>query len=100
MVYSSDKTGIFNIYRLNLGSKESVQLTNVLGGAFMPAVNAAGQLAFASYTSSGYKIALMNEARQLQNMPVYARSAEQRGESVVKLTSASDGSQFDWQSLR
>ena len=56
LIYSSDETGIYNLYSLNLVSKEKKQLTNVLGGAFMPDINSNGDLAYAGYTSLGYKI--------------------------------------------
>ncbi|MBI2620085.1 MAG: PD40 domain-containing protein [Ignavibacteriales bacterium] len=59
LYYSSDRTGIFNIWSYNLETGDSEQITNVLGGAFLPTVNAPGDLVFATYTSDGYKIALL-----------------------------------------
>lgn len=56
LIYSSDETGIYNLYSLNLETKEKKQLTNVLGGAFMPEVDASGNIVYAGYISSGYKI--------------------------------------------
>ncbi len=56
LIFSSDETGIYNIYSLNLQTKEKKQLTNVIGGAFMPDINADGDIVYADYTSSGYKI--------------------------------------------
>jgi hypothetical protein len=56
IIYSSDVTGIFNIYKYNLITKENAQLTNVTGGAFMPSINSEGDLVYAGYTSKGYKI--------------------------------------------
>lgn len=56
LIYSSDETGIFNLYSLNLKSKEKRQLTNVLGGAFMADVSDNGDIVYAGYTSTGYKI--------------------------------------------
>ena len=56
IVYSSDETGIFNLYKYNIASEEKTQLTNVTGGAFMPSVNTNGDIVYAGYTSSGYKI--------------------------------------------
>ena len=56
LIYASDETGIYNIYSLNLSTKEKKQLTNVIGGAFMPDVSESGDLTFAGYTSTGYKI--------------------------------------------
>ncbi len=58
--FSWDKTGIFNIYSKDLESGETQQLTNVLGGAFMASVNDRGELAFANFTSEGYKISLLS----------------------------------------
>ena len=63
-VYSSDETGIFNLYLYNIEKKESKRLTNVLGGAFMPSINANGDIAYAGYTSSGYKIFYINKNEQ------------------------------------
>ncbi|MBI5647164.1 MAG: PD40 domain-containing protein [Ignavibacteriae bacterium] len=59
LIYASDRTGIFNIYRRELASGRDEQLTNVVGGAFMPAVDARGNVAYAAYTASGYKLALL-----------------------------------------
>ncbi len=56
LIYASDESGIFNIYKMNLKTKESKQLTNVIGGAFMPDVNKDGNIVYAGYTSTGYKI--------------------------------------------
>lgn len=56
LYYSSDETGIFNIYSYDLITKEKQKLTNVIGGAFMPAVDSKGNIAYAGYTSDGYKI--------------------------------------------
>ncbi|MBI4548846.1 MAG: PD40 domain-containing protein [Ignavibacteriae bacterium] len=101
IIYSSDKTGIFNLYQLDLSTKEVTQLTNVVGGAFMPSMNAQGMLAFASYTSSGYKISLFEQPRPLHNPPVYIPIVERT--IPLKLASASKdvGNQsFNWQVLR
>lgn len=56
IIYSSDKKGIFNLFVYNLKTGVSRQITNVVGGAFMPAVSFKGELAYAGYTSTGYKI--------------------------------------------
>ena len=57
--FASDKTGIFNICTYDVQSKSVEQVSNVLGGAFMPSVNQAGDVAFASYTSGGFKLNLL-----------------------------------------
>jgi len=57
LFFSWNRNGIFNIYCINLTTGELKQLTNVLGGAFLPAVNKENKLVYVSYTSTGYKIA-------------------------------------------
>lgn len=57
--FSANPTGIFNIYAYNLTNDNISQLTNVLGGAFMPSVDTNGNLVYSQYESTGYKIALM-----------------------------------------
>jgi len=64
LYFSSDRTGIFNIYSMNLQTRRTSRLTNVLGGAFLPSVNAAGDLVYASYSSSGYSVAWMPASDQ------------------------------------
>jgi Tol biopolymer transport system component len=62
IIFSSDETGIFNIYKYNISTNVKEQLTNVKGGAFMSAKNLQGDYIYAGYTSSGYKIfSLRNE---------------------------------------
>ncbi len=53
--FSSDLTGIFNIYQKNLTDNVIERLTTVTGGAFMPFVRA-DTLYFAEYRHDGYKI--------------------------------------------
>ncbi len=64
LIYVSDETGIFNIYKYDFNSKEKKQLTNVLGSAFMPAVSDSGDILYSGYTSSGYKIFYINPEQQ------------------------------------
>ena len=63
--YSAAEGGVFNIFSRAISAKTSQQITNVLGGAFLPTANAEGDLAFASYTSGGYKIAYLHQPRPL-----------------------------------
>jgi Tol biopolymer transport system component len=67
MIFASDRTGIFNLFSYEFSTGETVQLTNVLGGAFMPSIGPEGALAFASYTSTGYKIAVLSKATLVAN---------------------------------
>lgn len=58
--YSSNETGIFNIYSYDLNTHSVKQLTNVLGGAFMPDIDNDGNLVYSSYKSTGFKISRIN----------------------------------------
>ena len=59
--FSSDRSGIFNLYAYDLDHKKISQVSNVLGGAFMPTVTPDGNaIAFANYSSNGFDIHVMD----------------------------------------
>ncbi|MEA1939441.1 MAG: BamA/TamA family outer membrane protein, partial [Candidatus Caldatribacteriota bacterium] len=58
--FSSDRTGIYNIFAFSSSNKKLYQITNVLGGAFEPSLSPDGkQLAYIEYHASGYELHLM-----------------------------------------
>ncbi len=60
LLFSSDRTGIYNIFAFSLPDKKLYQITNVLGGAFQPAISPDGtQLAFIEYHATGYELHLI-----------------------------------------
>jgi len=60
LFFSSDRTGIYNIFAFSPPDKKLYQVTNVLGGAFQPAISPDGkQLAFIEYHATGYELHLM-----------------------------------------
>ncbi|MHB8836077.1 MAG: TolB family protein, partial [Candidatus Methylomirabilia bacterium] len=62
LFFSSDTTGIFNIFAWDAATAEIVQVTNVIGGAFSPAPSPDGRrLAFTDYTARGYDIRVMEQ---------------------------------------
>ncbi|MBN2029561.1 PD40 domain-containing protein [bacterium] len=63
--FSSDRTGIFNLYQLEYTSGKIAQLTNVLGGAFMPAVSREGQLVYSLFTAEGYHLAQIDTLEKI-----------------------------------
>ncbi len=69
MIYSSDETGIFNLYSYDLSTKEKKQLTNVTGGAFFANVNKDDEITYSGYTSTGYKLFLINKEEQAKVDP-------------------------------
>lgn len=64
LIYASDVSGIFNLYSYNLNTKEKTQLTNVIGGAFMPSINDNGDILYSGYTSAGYKVFKITPSQQ------------------------------------
>lgn len=56
LYYSADTGHKFDLYRLNLESLENQRLTDVAGGAFMPAVSDKGEIVFSEFSTGGYKI--------------------------------------------
>jgi WD40 repeat protein len=102
LIYASDISGIFNIYQHDIKTGKSEQITNVLGGAFMPTINANNELAFASYASSGYKISFLEKAEQLPDPNNYYVKESEIFSTHLKLASASNdiNQQFDWNKLR
>lgn len=97
IVYASDRTGIFNIYRHDVASGTSVLLTNVTGGAFMPASGARGELAYAAYTSGGYKIALIKHATPLA---AEAGSYLPAAEFAPAPARSDSAGRWEWEALR
>ena len=55
-VFSSDRSGVFNLYRYNLEDGRVDQLTNVLGGAFTPAAGPDGKVVYAGYHANNYSL--------------------------------------------
>ena len=63
LYFSADLGGVFNLYRKSLADGSIQQLTNLVGGAFMPNPHPdpeKGKLLYSEYTSDGYKIALLD----------------------------------------
>lgn len=63
IVFSSDRTGVFNVYELDIASGAIAQLTNVIGGAFMPVLSSDGAvLSYTTYHATGYSVARLEES--------------------------------------
>jgi Tol biopolymer transport system component len=67
--FSSDRTGIFNIYRYETASGKVEKITNVTGGAFSPSLSSDGKkLAYAGYDKDGYQIYLIDTIKTLETI--------------------------------
>ncbi len=57
LYFSSDRSGIYNIYAYEFETKTLFQVTNVLGGAFSPSPSADNtKLVYTSYSARGYDV--------------------------------------------
>lgn len=59
--FSGDETGVFNIYKINLQTKDVKKITNVLGGAFSPVVSK-DALYYLCYDKDGFSVCKINNA--------------------------------------
>ncbi len=91
LYYSADRTGIFNIYRKSLDKGTIQQVTNVKGGAFMPAVNTKGELAYSHFENSKYKIAYLKEFQPVDDEnATYLEDYETRHYPMMKIKDLPD----------
>jgi hypothetical protein len=91
LYFSSDRTGIFNLFAWDIASGTTHQLTNVLGGAFSPAPSPDGRrIAFTEYTARGYDIHLreLSDAASLPPTPAKVNEAPNRQETRTQGPSA------------
>ena len=57
IVFSSDRTGIYNVFAYERATARLFQVTNVLDGAFQPAISPDGKLlVYMGFTSAGYDL--------------------------------------------
>jgi hypothetical protein len=56
IVFRSDRDGVSNVYARRESDGTLLRVTNVLGGAFSPAVAPDGALVFSSYDAAGYDV--------------------------------------------
>lgn len=59
IVFSSDRTGVFNLFELNITQAKLTQLSNVLGGAF-EAVIVNNTIVYSAMGPTGYNLALLD----------------------------------------
>jgi hypothetical protein len=57
LYFASDRSGISNIYAYDLATKNLLQVTNVIGGAYMPELSPDGRrLIYVGYTADGFDL--------------------------------------------
>ncbi len=98
--FSADRGGIFNIYRYDIASQRTDQMTNVLGGAFYPTVNAAGDLVYAAYTSGGYKVYRYAAPAPVPDGDHHYQPGPLDGRFPAPVVASTGAAIFDWSALR
>lgn len=89
LYFSSDRTGIFNIYRYEFSSGKLEQITNVSGGAFMPSISPDNkQLVYAGYEKDGYGIFYIDKITPVKETST-SPAITQKGFSELPLCSLS-----------
>jgi Tol biopolymer transport system component len=72
--FSADSGGIYNIYGCDLASGALQALTQVMGGAFAPAIDPSGKrLAYVNYDKDGFSLYLLPEIKPAAAPPVVTR---------------------------
>ncbi|HEX3695064.1 MAG TPA: hypothetical protein VH374_06700 [Polyangia bacterium] len=92
LLFSSDRTGIYNIFAFDLDKERLYQVTNVLTGAFQPAVSPDGKrLVFTGFTSHGFDLfsAAYQPANWLEAQP-YANARPDAGATLSAETDTPD----------
>jgi hypothetical protein len=78
LYFSSDRTGVANLYAYDLERGDITQITNVVGGAYSPDVSPDGKtLVYVGYSSKGFDLFTLPlaQASEIPAAPSYARDA-------------------------
>lgn len=100
LFFSSDRTGIYNIFAFSLSDKKLYQVTNVLSGAFQPALSPDDKkLAYIEYHTTGYELHLIEvdsdkwtEIEYVEpsiNLDIKQQTLYQQTEQLKNLTNSS-----------
>ena len=102
IVFSSDVTGIPNLYRLTIASGKVEKITNVFGGAYNPAVSPADTtIAFSYYGNGGYEIRTIdyNSGAPVDNNDLFLRPVSYTPDSSYRRFSVEDSKPYTMTTL-
>lgn len=78
LYYTADSNGVYNIYRLDLDTKQVTPVTHLLSGAFTPDIAASDEtMAIGKYTSQGFAVALATN-KEMRSAPSPLPSIRER----------------------
>ena len=82
MVYSDDRSGVFNLYFI--GENNQGYVTNVLGGAFMPDMHENGKIVYSLYQNGKYNLAILDSLNIINDSDIgYSQSYYQRNKNLT-----------------
>ena len=82
MVYSDDRSGVFNLYFI--GENRQGYLTNVIGGAFMPDMHENGKIVYSLYQNGRYNLAILDSLNIINESDIgYSQSYYQRNNKLT-----------------
>jgi len=81
IIYSEDKTGIFNLYYQDKNKKGYI--TNVIGGAFMPSFSVDGNIVFSIYDQGKYSLALIENMEIIDDEVGYSKNVKRSDFEIV-----------------
>ncbi|MCZ6767228.1 MAG: hypothetical protein O7D32_09900, partial [bacterium] len=82
VIFASDRTGIYNIYEVDVETGIVEKRSNVVGGAFMPDASPDGDaIVYANYEAAGYSVYLIDDAYDdVETLDVHAYDQRATGE--------------------
>lgn len=66
IIYTSDRTGVYNVYKLDLETSKATRLTDLYGGAFFPSIGNNEYVYYSGYKSGNFSIYRINIDREIE----------------------------------
>ena len=95
VLFSSDRTGVFNVYRYQIDNGDIQAMTNVVSGAFEPQENTDGDILYLHFNAEGYQLYKV-DASVKQAVVLKTPSASAIRYSDIELESLPDYSVNDY----
>lgn len=84
IIYTSDYNGISNLYVMDLETRQSVAITNVLTGIYQPSLSKDDlRLVFAGYANFGWDIYLLTNPLEMVNTPKTIKPTKRAQELIA-----------------
>ena len=100
IIYSDDRSGIFNLYLIDTLNQKQGYLTNVYGGSFMSDISQNGKILYSLYDNGGYKIAMIDSPDIIDESivgysPSYHLKNKELSDPIVELDTTRSTSYID-----